>query len=104
MSDQIDGDLHDDKTPTMEAIEQKFVLKEVCSIMKSSLDTAIVDIGEMKETMASMAAWMKLHHETHAGGWKKAQTVAVVISTVIASISLIGTTILAVVTIIRLKP
>ncbi len=90
-----------DSRPTMKEMEDKFVGKEVCSLTKASVDTAVVDIGEMKETMASMAKWMEIHHETHAGGWKKAQTIAVIVSTVIASVSLVCSTVAVVFAILK---
>lgn len=90
-----------DATLTMADLDQKFVAKEVCKLTKASVDTAIIDIGGMKEAMASMAKWMELHHETHTGGWKKAHTVAVIASAVIASISLACTSVLVILTILK---
>lgn len=89
-----------DSRPTMTDLEEKFVMKGVCTAEMADVATA-VDIGEMKETMASMAKWMELHHETHAGGLKKTQTIAVVISTVVASLSLLCSSIIAILAILK---
>lgn len=86
---------------SMEALEKKFVQKEVCSLTRDTVNEMKVDVRGMKETMASMAEWMKIHHETHTGGWKKTHTLAVVSSTVIAAVSLLTTSILVIYTILH---
>ncbi|MHA2043481.1 MAG: hypothetical protein ACW99G_01730 [Candidatus Thorarchaeota archaeon] len=105
---------NDESTETMnsEEMEEKFVTRRECVLkeetvngVKEAVDDIQDDITVIKESLASIATWMELHNKTHdsnPGGWKKAQTLAVVASVCVASLSLLSSSVIGIITVIHL--
>lgn len=93
-----------------EQLEEKFILRRECVLKEESvtrmgvaMETVKEDIVEIKESLASIATWMEGHNKTHdkaPGGWKKAQTFAVIASVVVASLSLLASTTVGIITVV----
>ena len=116
MSGNISADESNTERLTLETLSDKFVTREICALREKKIDDmqkAITDsakeiaqlrldtmkgLGEINESMASMAEWMKQHQEAHKGGWTKTHTIAVVAAALFSSLSLIVATAVAVIT------
>ena len=84
----------------------EFVTKEVCTLhreaderlsskMSKILEDAVETLQTIEKTIALQVQWQETHQKTHDAGWGKAHTLAVVVSTIIASAALVCTLVLA---------
>ena len=74
--------------------------------IKGTVEALRTSLEEVKATLSGMKTWMDLHSTTHAArptAWTKAQAVAVVGAILFSALSLLGSTILGILSIIRMN-
>lgn len=102
----------EDSVGMTEELDDKYMTRRECDLkdsniiaIKLAVDNIVIDVGDIKENIAAIVTWRNLHsdaHEATPGAWKKAQIYAVIAAVIVASMSLLTSTVFGIITLMQI--